>query len=101
MHDLAARTAVNTAGRAIISSYAMHTAGRAIAIGLSLIGRPFIKRFALCYRSVVCLDSCLSCLVCDVGVYCGPAVGWIKMKLGMQVGLGPGYLCSIGTQLPQ
>ena len=83
-----------------ISSYAIHTAGRAIAIGLSLIGRPFIKRFALCYRSVVCL-SCLSCLVLSVTlVYCGQAVGLIKMKLGMQVGLGPGYLCSIGTQLP-
>jgi len=25
-------------------------------------GRPFVKRFALCYRSIVCL----SCLVCDV-----------------------------------
>jgi len=23
-------------------------------------------------------------------VYCGQTVGWIKMKLGMQVGLGPG-----------
>ena len=37
-------------------------------------GRPFVKRFALCYRSVVCLyvclsvlSVCLSCLsVCDV-----------------------------------
>jgi len=28
-------------------------------------GRPFVKRFALCYRSVVCL-SCLP--VCNVGV---------------------------------
>jgi len=28
-------------------------------------GRPFVKQFALCYRSVVCL-SVLS--VCDVGV---------------------------------
>jgi len=30
--------------------------------------------------------------VCDVGtlVYCGQTVGWIKMKLGMQVGLGAG-----------
>jgi len=33
-----------------------------------IIGRPFVKRFFLCYRSVVCL-SCGSCLsVCDVGV---------------------------------
>jgi len=31
----------------------------------SVFGRPFVKRFALCYRSVVCL-SCLS--VCGVGV---------------------------------
>jgi len=27
-----------------------------------VFGRPFVKRFALCYRSVVCLS------VCDVGV---------------------------------
>jgi len=36
-----------------------------------IFGRPFVKRFALCYRSVVCL-SCLSvcpvCRVCNVGV---------------------------------
>jgi len=34
-----------------------------------VFGRPFVKRFALCYRSVVCLTVCpvLSCLsVCDV-----------------------------------
>ena len=32
---------------------------------LSIIfGRPFVKRFALCYWTVVCL----SCPVCDVGV---------------------------------
>ena len=31
--------------------------------------RPFVKRFALCYRSVVCLSVCLSvCPVCNVGV---------------------------------
>ena len=37
----------------------------AYVIYTELIGRPFIKRFALRYRTVVCL-SCLS--VCDVGV---------------------------------
>ena len=42
------------------------------------------KRFALSYRTVVCL-SVLSVTL----VYCGQTVGWIKMKLGMQVGLGP------------
>ena len=44
-------------------------------------------------------DRCLSvCLVCPVLsvclsvtlVNCGQTVGWIKMKLGMVVGLGPG-----------
>jgi len=25
-----------------------------------LVGRPFVKRFAPCYRSVVCLSTCLS-----------------------------------------
>jgi len=39
-----------------------------------VFGRPFVKRFALCYRSVVCLfclscPSCPVCLsVCNVGV---------------------------------
>jgi len=25
-------------------------------------------------------------------VYCGQTVGWIKMKLGMEVGLGPSHI---------
>jgi len=59
-------------------------------------GRPFVKRFALCYQTVVCL-SCLSVtLVC-----CGQTVGWIKMKLGMQVGLGHCHTMFDGTQLPE
>jgi len=34
----------------------------------TIFGRPFVKRFALCYRSVVC-PVCLSvCPVCNVGV---------------------------------
>ena len=32
---------------------------------ISLFRRPFLKRFALCYRTVVCLSVCLSC---NVGV---------------------------------
>ena len=47
---------------------------------LTVFGRPFVKRFALCYRSVVCL----SCPVLSVTfVHCGQMVGRIKMKLGM------------------
>jgi len=45
----------------------------------------------------VCL-YCLSCLfvVSVTLVYCGQTVGRIKMKLGMQVGLGPGHIVSDG-----
>ena len=53
----------------------------------AIVGRPFVKRFALCYRSVVCL-SVLSVTF----VHCGQTVGRIKMTLGMQVGLGPGHI---------
>jgi len=35
-----------------------------------------------------CVLSCLSVTL----VYCGQTVGWLKMKLGMQVGLGPGHI---------
>jgi len=47
-------------------------------------GRPFVKRFALCYRTVVCpvLSATLT--------YCGKTVGWIKIPLGREVGLDPG-----------
>ena len=52
------------------------------------IGRPFVKRFALCYQTVVCL-SCLSVCLSLTLVYCGQTVGRIKMKLGMRIVLGP------------
>ena len=53
----------------------------------NIFGRPFVKRFALCYRTVTL-------------VYCGQTVGWIKMKLGMQVGLGPGHIVLDGNPAP-
>jgi len=45
-------------------------------------------------------DCCLSVLSCAVKfvslsvmfVYCGQRVGWIKMKLGMWLGHGPGHI---------
>ena len=52
-------------------------------------GRLLVKRFAQCYRTVDL--SCLSVLSVTL-VYCGQTVGWIKMKLGMEVGLGPGHI---------
>jgi len=41
-------------------------------------------------------DRCLVCLSCPALsatlVYCGQTVGWIKMKLGMWIGLGPSHI---------
>ena len=65
---------------------------------LLVFGRPFVKPFALCYQTVVCL-SCPVCLFVTF-VHCGQTVGRIKMKLGMQVGLSPGHIVLDGTHLP-
>ena len=46
--------------------------------------------------SVRCLSVCLSVTL----VYCGQTVGRIKMKLGMQVGLGPGHIVLGGDPAP-
>jgi len=44
---------------------------------------------------------CLSCPVLSVTLmYCGQTVGWIKMKLGMHVGLGPGHIMLDGDPAP-
>ena len=43
-----------------------------------------------CYRTDV-LSVCLSCLSVTF-VHCGQTVEWIKMKLGIQIGLGPGHI---------
>ena len=48
-------------------------------------------------RRPVCLSVCLSVML----VYCGQTVGWIKMKLGMEVGLGPGDIMLDGDSAPQ
>jgi len=53
---------------------------------LTDFGLPFVKRFTLCYRTVV-----LPVLSVTL-VYCGQTVGRIKIKLGVQVGLGPGQI---------
>jgi len=44
-------------------------------------------------------DRCLSVLSVTL-VYCGQTVGWIKMKLGMQVGLGPDHIVLDGDPAP-
>ena len=59
--------------------------------------RPFLKRFALCYRAAVL--SRLSSLSVTL-VYCGQTVRWIKMKLGVKVGLGPRHTVLDGDSAP-
>ena len=53
-------------------------------------GRPFVKRFALSYRTVVCLSYAVLSIMSVTLVYSGQTVGWIKIKLVMGVGLGSG-----------
>jgi len=46
-------------------------------------------------------DRCLSCPVLFVTlVYCGQTVGRINMKLGTQVGIGPGHIVLDGDPTP-
>ena len=121
----------------------------AVHVEKLVFGRPFVKRFALCYWTVVlsvCLSVCLPCLsVCDVGVLwpndwtdqdqnchagrprpwphcvrwgpsspspkghspqfsahicCGQMAAWIKMPLGMELGLGTGDFVLDGDPAP-
>jgi len=46
-----------------------------------------------------CLSDCLPVLSVTL-VYCGQMVAWIKMKLGMQVGLGPSHILLDGDPSP-
>jgi len=81
---------------AIIILKSLSNGKRAATKSGFIFGRPFVKRFALCYQAVVCfslMSVCLSCPVLSVTlVYCGQTAGWIKMKIGVQVGLGPGHI---------
>jgi len=43
--------------------------------------------------------SCLSCLSVTL-VYCCQTVGWIRMPLGMEVGLDPGHMVLDGDPAP-
>jgi len=46
-------------------------------------------------------DRCLVLSVLSVTLgYCGQTVGWIKMKLGKQIGLGPGHFVLDGGPAP-
>jgi len=83
---------------AIVPAHEPESEARAVATGAA-------KRFwATVYKTVrrMLSDRCLSCLsVLSVTlVYCGQTVGWIKMKLGVQVGLGSGHIVLHGNPAP-
>jgi len=63
----------------------------------TVFGRPFVERFALCYRTVVCL-SVLT--VCNVGVLWPNGSMDYRMPFGMEVGLGPGHIVLDGDSAP-
>ena len=65
-----------------------------------VFGRPFVKRFARCYQTVVCPVLCCPVCLSVTLAYCGQTVGWIKIKLGMQVGLNPGHTVLDGDPAP-
>jgi len=68
-------------------------AATAETLALELIfGRLFVEWFDLCYRSVVLSVYNVHAL--------WPTVRWIKMKLGMQVGFGPGHTVLDGDPAP-
>jgi len=80
------QTTVRCIGRTVLQTVAQKSKL------ISIFGRPFVKRFALCYWTVVlsCLSVCLSVLSVTL-VHCGQTIGWIKMKHGKHVGLSSGH----------
>jgi len=54
---------------------------------------PFLKRFTLCYRSIVCPVLSVTFM------YCGQTVGSSKIKLGTEVDLGPGHIVLVGRPI--
>ena len=75
----------------------MHRKFHFVKFGHVDFWRPFVKRFAYATQTVVCP---VRSVLCQTLVYCGQTVGWIKMKLGMQVGLGPGHIVLDGNPAP-
>jgi len=66
----------------------------------TVLGRPFVNLMLSDRCPIlscpVCLPICLSVTL----VYCGQTVKWIKMKLGMQVGVGPSHIVLDGNPAP-
>jgi len=59
------------------------------------LGQPFYKRSPYAITPL----SCPVCLFMTL-VYCGQTVAWIKMTLGVEVGLSPGHFVLDGNPAP-
>ena len=60
-----------------------------------VFGRPFVKRLARCYRTVVlsCLDRLYNCeKFHQVDTKTDQTAGWIKMPFGTKVSHGPHHI---------
>ena len=71
------------------------------AISIEEIMYPIVDFSATVCKTVrpVLSVRCLSCVHVML-VYCGQTVGWIKMKLGVEVGLGHGHIVLDGDPDP-
>jgi len=72
---------------------------QSVQIGTPVLGGPFVKRTNGSSYPIGQLSVCLSCLSVTL-VYCGQTVGWIKMPLGMEVGLDPRHIALDGDPAP-
>ena len=63
-------------------------------------GRPKTVCPMLSDRCLSVLFVCLFVYLSVTLLYCVQMVGWIKMKLGMQVGLGSGHVVLDGDPAP-
>ena len=79
----------------VVMSVFKHDSFDDITFAVVSLGHRYKYRFALCYGTVV-----LSVLSVTL-VYCGQTVGWIKKKLGMEVGLGLSHLVLDPSPFPQ
>ena len=62
-------------------------------LSISVLGRPFVKPSSPSQRGTAPIQF-------SVHICCGQMAGWIKMPLGMEVGLGPGDFVLDGDPAP-
>ena len=77
----------------------MHGGPIDLAACVELCGAGFRATVTVTVRPML-RDRCPVCLFVTLQVYCGQTVGRIKMPLGTEVVLGPGYIVLDGDPAP-